>query len=374
MSPPAVPATSTSTSPGGPDQPAAAGSVVVVSGVGDGATGAGLKVAGLTLVERSVRQLVRQGHRVILAADPTKVPRPRRFFWPWNSETAEIVEATRPAEVAALAQTRGAARTVPANQVRIHTRDASGTVVVTDPASRQRAEDAIFRELLRGDLGLVARTLNKPVSFRITRYLFCQLPITPNQVTLLAAAIALCGAYFISQGTGASMILGYFLAHVQSVLDGCDGELARVRFQQSAIGEWLDTIVDDGLNFTLALATGIGLWRHYDNELFLFGGLAAAGMLLVYNAIAYRELVRQGEGGEVLKIKWWFAKGVDLKQMASRKRSPLMMIGSLTRRDFFVFAWLVLAVVGLPVVILPYIFAIALGCFVVALGQLLVRR
>ncbi|HEY0711088.1 MAG TPA: CDP-alcohol phosphatidyltransferase family protein [Polyangia bacterium] len=372
MSPPDAshPSPSAAT-PGRSDQPPA-GPIVVISGVGADAAGAGLKVAGLTLVERSARQLVRQGHRVILAADPIAVPRPRRFFWPAG---AQIVEATSPTEVAALAQTNGAARIVPANQVRIHTRDATGTVTVTDATSRQRAEDTIFRELLRGDLGLVARTLNKPVSFRITRYLFCRLPITPNQVTLLAAAIALCGAYFIAQGTGASMILGYFLAHVQSVLDGCDGELARVRFQQSAIGEWLDTIVDDGLNLTLAIATGVGLWRHHDNELVLFGGLAAGGMLAIYNAIAYRELVRQGEGGEVLKIKWWFAKGVDLKQMhATGKRSPLTMIGSLTRRDFFVFAWLVLAVVGLPVVILPYIFAIALGCFIVAVGQLFARR
>ncbi|HEY0705287.1 MAG TPA: CDP-alcohol phosphatidyltransferase family protein, partial [Polyangia bacterium] len=182
-------------------------------------------------------------------------------------------------------------------------------------------------------------------------------------------------AYLISQGTAAAMIAGYFLAHVQSVLDGCDGELARVRFQQSAIGEWLDTIVDDGLNFTLAIATGVGLWRMYDNELFLFGGLVTGGMLLVYNAVAYRELVRQGEGGEVLKIKWWFAKGADLKQMvASGKRSPITRLGAVTRRDFFIFAWLVLAVVGLPVVILPYIFGIALGCFVAALGQLAFRR
>ncbi|HEY0709829.1 MAG TPA: hypothetical protein VGG33_23650, partial [Polyangia bacterium] len=135
MSPPDAP-TPSAAPQGRPPETAAVSSLVVVSAVGDDATGAALKVAGLTLIERSARQLARQGHTIILAADPTRVPRPRQFFWPAN---AEIVEATKPAEVEALARTRGAARTLPANQVRIHTRDASGTVVVTDEPSRRRA-------------------------------------------------------------------------------------------------------------------------------------------------------------------------------------------------------------------------------------------
>ena len=51
---------------------------------------------------------------------------------------------------------------------------------VHDEPSRRRAEDAVFAELLRGDLGLVARRLNKPISFRITRYLLCRLPAHPQ--------------------------------------------------------------------------------------------------------------------------------------------------------------------------------------------------
>ena len=169
---------------------------------------------------------------------------------------------------------------------------------MVDDATRTQAEDAVFGELLRGDLGLVARHLNKPVSFRITRYLLCHLPFTPNQVTLGAAAIGLLGGALIASGAHWLMVAGFFLAHLQSILDGCDGELARVRFQQSAIGEWLDTVVDDGLNLVLIACMGIGLSRASGRAADLVVALCACAMLLTYNVVAYRELVRQGEGGE----------------------------------------------------------------------------
>jgi CDP-L-myo-inositol myo-inositolphosphotransferase len=80
-------------------------------------------------------------------------------------------------------------------------------------------------------------------------------------VTLIAGFIGLWGAFLISTGTYDNIVMGFLLAQAQSILDGCDGELARVRFQQTSIGEWLDTIVDDRLNLALVLAIGVALWR-----------------------------------------------------------------------------------------------------------------
>src|SRR5207302_6440189 len=69
-----------------------------------------------------------------------------------------------------------------------------GTRVV-DRASRRLAEDAVFEDLMRGDLGLVARVVNKKISFRLTRYLLVYLPFTPNMITLMAGALGLWGAF-----------------------------------------------------------------------------------------------------------------------------------------------------------------------------------
>ena len=44
---------------------------------------------------------------------------------------------------------------------------------------------------------------------------------------------------------------------MQSVLDGCDGEIARLKFQSSRMGEWLDNVLDDTVNVLYGLALGV---------------------------------------------------------------------------------------------------------------------
>ena len=40
------------------------------------------------------------------------------------------------------------------------------------------------------------------------------------------------------------MLIGAILSVFASILDGCDGEVARLRFQDSAFGCWLETVCD----------------------------------------------------------------------------------------------------------------------------------
>src|SRR5262249_6354278 len=152
-------------------------------------------------------------------------------------------------------------------------------VRVTDAASRRAAEDVVYADLLRGDLGLTARWLNKPLSIRLTRALLVRLPVTPNQITLGAAVVGLAGCALIASGRGAAVAVGFFLQHLQSVLDGCDGELARVRFQQSELGAWLDTAVDDLLSVLVPVALGAGLFAAAGDRWALGVGVAAGAML-----------------------------------------------------------------------------------------------
>jgi len=315
------------------------------------AAGAGLVVAGLTVLERSVRQLGRQpGMRVLVASDGT-FPLP-----PTLPTTVEIRRLEGDAEGALenlRAETAGAVTLVAGNMVRLRGDPPTGGLRVTDEVSRLAAEDAIFADLLRGDLGFVARHLNKKISFRITRHLLCRLPITPNQVTLGAAALGLLGCLLLACGGYALMVIGMALAQLQSILDGCDGELARVRFQQSHIGEWLDTLVDDFMNVALISGIAIGLRRSGYSLVWTVGGFLAVGMYLFYNVVSYRELIRQGVGGELINIRWKAAKGRDMKSMASNRSAGLgERLLALGRRDTFVLGWLILAILhAMPVTI-----------------------
>ena len=313
------------------------------------ATGASLVVAGLTVLERSVKQLGRQaGTRILIASDgafalPSTLPA--------SAEVRRLEGDLETAVGKLRAETGGTL--VAGNMVRLRGDALTGGLRVSDEVSRMAAEDAIFADLLRGDLGFVARHLNKKISFRITRHLLCHLPITPNQVTLGAAALGLIGCLCLASGGYAMTVVGMLLAQLQSILDGCDGELARVRFQQSHIGEWLDTLVDDFMNVALISGITIGLWRSGGSVPWLVGGCLAVGMYLFYNVVCYRELLRQGVGGELINIKWKAAKGKDMKSMAGDQSTGLgERLLALGRRDTFVLGWLILAVLHLmPVAI-----------------------
>ncbi|HVZ74888.1 MAG TPA: CDP-alcohol phosphatidyltransferase family protein [Polyangia bacterium] len=350
-----------------PDEaPSAAPEPVLIRATVDTLPGAALVVGGLSVVERAIRQRAAlPGARVSVLSDG-KVPLPVAL--PPNAVVADANFAGPALDAA-----------VPANLVDPAGRPGTGAapILVTDEATRARAEDAIFAELLRGDLGLVARYLNKPISFRLTRHVFCRLPFSPNQITLGAGLVGLVGAAFISMGSYAAVVLGFFLAHVQSILDGCDGELARVRFQRSAIGEWLDTFVDDGLNLALVAALARAVQNPARTSLPMAPILAwiAFGMLLFYNLVCYRELIRQGEGGSVLKVRWWFARGADMKAMAGKGKPGIgAFLYNLGRRDVFVLAWLILAAADRLGVIVLFAFVVAAVSFIVAAGQLLTTR
>jgi phosphatidylglycerophosphate synthase len=324
--------------------------------------GAGMRVAGLSVVERSIKQLAALKMRVLVASDGScTIP---------TLPAVEIRMVTTPVEIQHLRAEFPNAIEVGADEVRPVGRELQNSIRVTDEASCKQAEDAVFAQLLRGDLGLVARHLNKPVSFRITRYLLCHLPFTPNHITVAAALVGLCGCALVATGHRWLMILGFFLAHAQSVLDGCDGELARVRFQQTKIGEWLDTFVDEALNIVLFACTGIGLWRATGSQLALTAGLVFAAIHIYYDIVGLTELKRQGEGGELMHIRWWLAGGINMKKRTGQKRwDPVVLVHGLGRRDFFVFAFLIYALVGIPFLALVHASVISAGQLVLATSQ-----
>ena len=327
-----------------------------------------MRVAGLSVLERAIKQLHGLGYHVVLASDGScRLP-------PYLPASVQVHKVPKPENLTALRRDMSGAIEVGADEVRPASRSLEGTLRVIDEASRRHAERAVFAELLRGDLGFVARHLNKPVSFFITRHLLCRLPLSPNQVTLGAALVGLLGALTVASGGPALMVWGFFLAHLQSILDGCDGELARVRFQQSALGEWLDTLVDDGLNMVLFTCIGVGVFRANGNQLALAAGLVATVLYLGYDVVAYRELRLQGGGGEIIKVRWRLTGSSDMKtRLAKDRRDLLVTVHAIGRRDFFILAFLVYGLLGVPWLALIHALLIAGSLAVVAGAQVVWR-
>jgi len=112
--------------------------------------------------------------------------------------------------------------------------------------SVRRAEDLprARREVLAGAArvgdGVIARHLNRPISLRITERLIAW-PVKPWQVSVATFAMTLAAGLSFAIGHATT---GGLLAQCASVLDGVDGELAHVRYQDSAFGGLYDALLD----------------------------------------------------------------------------------------------------------------------------------
>src|SRR3954453_19653736 len=100
--------------------------------------------------------------------------------------------------------------------------------------------------------GPIAARLNRTLSQRVvTPALLALFPrITPNQVTLLAFAVVVAAAAGFAGGAPVAAAL---LVALASVLDGSDGEVARLTYRSSRYGAFLDAVLDraaDGILFT----------------------------------------------------------------------------------------------------------------------------
>jgi phosphatidylglycerophosphate synthase len=100
------------------------------------------------------------------------------------------------------------------------------------------------RKVLAGAVGfsdgVVARHLNHPISRRITERLLSR-NIKPWQVSVTVFLLSLAAGAGFAIGHAAT---GGCLAQLASVLDGVDGELARVRYQDSPFGGVYDALLD----------------------------------------------------------------------------------------------------------------------------------
>jgi len=90
--------------------------------------------------------------------------------------------------------------------------------------------------------GAVSRYLNRRLSFLFTRVLLFGMPnISPNVVSFVSFVIGSLGAIFFSLKWG---ILAGFAVQLSSILDGCDGEIARLQAKSSHFGAFFDSILD----------------------------------------------------------------------------------------------------------------------------------
>src|SRR6201997_1564484 len=189
--------------------------------------------------------------------------------------------------------------------------------------------------------GFVSRVVNRPISRRVTRLLL-KFPIHPNAFTIAIFVLPLVACIFFIRGNYLSVVIGAAIFQVFSILDGCDGEIARAKNLESKLGERLDYLCDFVASLLYVLALGLGLHRWTEgivcavlitaNECFLRAGRSQSTIAPsdLHESFYARHHVMIGHSGLLNlgeRFVWWLFQ--------------------LTKRDMAIVVFLVLALLGL---------------------------
>ena len=193
---------------------------------------------------------------------------------------------------------------------------------IDDDTDRKNAEQLLCYRLKKDTDGPVSKILNRPISLRISKALL-NTGITPNQISVLSFIIGLAGASLFFLGEYFYLILGGFLVHIHSVIDGCDGEVARLKLRQTKYGAWLDSVLDRYADAAIILGLTYGHWSiNGDSLIWIIGFVALIGSFLnSYTGDKYDSIFRNGDVTKRSK----FRIGRDLRLL-------LITIGALTNQ------------------------------------------
>ena len=213
---------------------------------------------------------------------------------------------------------------------------------VATEEDRLAAERKLESWLVKPTDGVFAR-MNRRISIPISRQLI-KFPITPNMVSLFTLGVSFLSGLYFAFGGYWNMLLGAVLSVWASILDGCDGEVARLKLQTSDFGCWLDTICDYLYYLFIFAGMTIGSARSTGKTSFLaWGGALFFGAIVTFIIAGLGRKRLSGERPEQYLAVWH-------KKAESRLSNPLIYIGRycefIIRRCFLPYSLLVLALLN----------------------------
>ncbi len=210
---------------------------------------------------------------------------------------------------------------------------------IDTPADVAEAGRRLLVSVRKSTDGPIARYINRPISTVISR-LLVRTRVTPNQISISTLGISLLAAGIAAVGGYTTFLVGGILFQLASILDGADGEVAKLTFRTSRRGEWIDTACDQASYVVFLIGLLIGVYRSPVPDIyFRLGvlGLVSASLSMASISIY---LMRQKGSGSALAIRYGFQDGSGLLSRVLRAAR------SFGRRDMFAFLVFALAVVG----------------------------
>jgi phosphatidylglycerophosphate synthase len=210
-------------------------------------------------------------------------------------------------------------------------------------------EESLVRALsaqTAADDGFIARHFDRRISQFISKRL-AHNDIAPNQITLVGMSIGLIGALLLSQPGYWPKLLGSLLFVICVIVDGVDGEVARLKLKESSFGHYLDIVTDNIVHAAIFAGIAFGLYHDTGDTGYLrFLWVLLGGFVLCIVAV-YQCILRLDP------------------DTLSRSPKTLHIMTLVTNRDF-AYLVLVLAIISrlhwflIGAAVGSYLFAIAL--------------
>ncbi|MHA1269469.1 MAG: NTP transferase domain-containing protein [Candidatus Helarchaeota archaeon] len=165
---------------------------------------------------------------------------------------------------------------------------------IDDEKSFKKAKKYLLSKLKKKSDGPVSKYINRPISITITKLLL-KTNISPNIITIFVFLLGIAGASLFFYGGYQNLIIGVILAQLCSIIDGCDGEIARLKLQSSEFGGWLDAVLDRYVDAFILFGITFYVFSLTPNLFILFTGfLAIIGSFMnSYTAEKYDNLMKK---------------------------------------------------------------------------------
>ena len=237
------------------------------------------------------------------------------------------------------------------------------------------AEKWLVRRLGKPQDGWVAKHIDRPISTVLTRVLL-RARVKPLHATIGAFLFALAGCAVLLRGSYIAILTGTLLFYAFSILDGCDGEIARALYADSRAGAQLDLLFDTIANALFVISLGVGLTARSGEPLLFWEGVATAGL------IAASELMLAGGAADVDQVIVARHSGIYDRHARMLGHSGAFVFGEravrfvvqVTKRDVAWLAFVLLAAIDAAAWILHLSFIAALVMTVLAALAIIRRR
>jgi CDP-L-myo-inositol myo-inositolphosphotransferase len=160
------------------------------------------------------------------------------------------------------------------------------------PGMKAEAERQLMKTIADPNDGWVSRYFNRFFSTRLSLNL-ANWGVTPNMVTTVVMLMTLLGAFFAGSGNNWWIIGGAIIFQLASILDGCDGELARLTYKSSYFGAWYSRLIGTMRHILFFGALGVSAYRVSGSEAYYFGIILFAAlsfyMLIQVSLNAYKQ-------------------------------------------------------------------------------------